>query len=70
MGMFGRVVFTEEITKLQEQGFIAQLDITLLKIRVRSIDHDTKLLFSLNTDIKFNAKAAATGGSRVMFNDS
>ena len=28
MGMFGRVVFTEEITKLQEQGFISQLDIT------------------------------------------
>ena len=68
--MFGRVVFTEEITKLQEQGFISQLDITLLKIRVKSIDYDTKLLFSLNTDIKFNAEAVANGESDVMFNDA
>ena len=70
MGMFGRVVFTEEITKLQEQGFISQLDITLLKIRVKSIDYDTKLLFSLNTDIKFNAEAVANGESDIMFNDA
>ena len=70
MGMFGRVVFTEEITKLQEQGFISQLDITLLKIRVKSIDNDSKLLFSLNTDIKFNAEAVANGESDVMFNDA
>ena len=70
MGMFGRVVFTEEITNLQDKGFISKLDITLLKIRVKSIDYDTKLLFSLNTDIKFNADAVASGESDVMFNDA
>ena len=70
MGMFGRIVFIEEITKLQDQGFISKLDITLLKIRDKNVDNDRKLLFSLNTDIKFNAEAVATCESDVMFNDA
>lgn len=70
IGMFGRVVFTEEITHLQEQGFISKLDITLLKIRDKIVDQDRKLLFSLNTDIKFNADAVASGESNIMFNDA
>ena len=68
--MFGRIVFVEEITHLQEQGFISKLDITLLKIRDKSIDEDKSLLFSLNTSIKFNADAVASGESDVMFNDA
>ena len=70
MGLFGRIVFVEEITKLQEQGFISKLDITLLKIRDKNVDQDKSLLFSLNTDIKFNADAVASGESDVMFNDA
>ena len=70
IGMFGRIVFTEEITKLQEQGFIAKLDITLLKIRDPMIDNDRSLLFSLNTSKKFNAEAVAAGESDIMFNDA
>ena len=70
IGMFGKIVFKEEITKLQEQGFISKLDITLLKIRDRHIDQDKNLLFSLNTKIKFNADAVANGESNVMFNDA
>lgn len=68
--MFGKIVFTEEITKLQEQGFISKLSITLLKIRDKVVDNDKKLLFSLNTDIKFNADAVASGESDIMFNDA
>lgn len=70
MGMFGKIVFTEEITNLQKLGFISKLDITLLKIRDKEIDKDKNLLFSLNTSIKFNAEAVATGESEVMFNDA
>lgn len=68
--MFGRIVFTEEITKLQDQGFISKLDITLLKIRDKIIDDDHNLLFSLNTSIKFNQEAVENGESDVMFNDA
>lgn len=70
MGLFGRVVFVEEITNLQKQGFISKLDITLLKIRVKSIDQDRNLLFSLNSRVKFDAEAVANGESDVMFNDA
>ena len=70
MGMFGRVVFVEEITKLQEEGFISKLDITLLKLRDKKIDQDRSLLFSLNTNVKFNVEAVANGESDVMFNDA
>ena len=70
IGMLGRVVYVEEITKLQDEGFISKLDITLLKIRDKMVDQDRKLLFSLNTDIKFNAEAVANGDSDVMFNDA
>lgn len=70
LGMFGRIVFTEEITKLQDQGFISKLDITLLKIRNKVIDDDHNLLFSLNTNIKFNQEAVENGESDIMFNDA
>ena len=70
MGMFGRVVFTEEITKLQDEGFISKLDITLVKVRDKIVDKDTSLLFSLNTRVKFNAEAVESGESDVMFNDA
>ena len=70
MGMFGKIVYTEDITKLQDQGFISKLDITLLKVRDKNVDNDRNLLFSLNTNIKFNAEAVASGESDVMFNDA
>ena len=70
IGMFGKIVFVEEITNLQDQGFISKLDITLLKIRDRSIDQDRNLPFSLNTRVKFDAEAVANGESDVMFNDA
>lgn len=70
VGMFGKVVFTEEITNLQDKGFISKLDITLLKIRDKVVDADKSLLFSLNTNIHFNAEAVENGESDVMFNDA
>lgn len=70
IGMFGKIVYTEDITKLQDQGFISKLDITLLKVRDKNVDNDRNLLFSLNTNIKFNAEAVASGESDVMFNDA
>ena len=70
MGMFGRVVFVEEITNLQEQGYISKLDITLLRMRDREVDKDRSLLFSLNTNVRFNADAVMSGESDVMFNDA
>lgn len=70
MGMFGRVLYSESITDLQDQGFISKLEITLLKIRDKAVDADKSLLFSLNTKMKFNAEAVEAGESDIMFNDA
>ena len=42
----------------------------MLKIRDKEVDKNTKLPFSLNTEIHFNAEAVANGESDVMFNDA
>ena len=68
--MFGRTLYKVSITDLQDQGFISNVDITLLKVRSKSIDADKSLLFSLNTSIKFNKDAVEAGESDVMFNDA
>ena len=69
-GMFGKTVFVEDIINLQKQGFISNVDITLVKVRSKQIDVNKNLLFSLNCNIKFNAEAVDAGESDVMFNDA
>ena len=69
-GMFGKTLYKIDITDLQSQGFISDIDITLLKVRSKQIDSDKSLLFSLNTDIKFSKEAVEAGQSDVMFNDA
>ena len=70
MGMFGKTVYNVNITDLQERGFISNVSITLVKVRSKQIDSDKSLLFSLNTNIKFNKDAVDAGESDVMFNDA
>lgn len=70
IGMFGKVVYTETITDLQDQGYISKLDITCLHIRDKIVDNDQNLLFSLNTIHKFDAEAVQNGESDIMFNDA
>lgn len=69
-GMFGKTLYTVNITDLQNRGFISNVDITLVKVRSKQIDANKNLLFSLNTNIKFNADAVDAGESDVMFNDA
>lgn len=69
-GMFGKTLYKVSITDLQEQGFISNVDITLVKVRSKQVDADKSLLFSLNTDVKFNKEAVDAGESDVMFNDA
>lgn len=69
-GIFGKTLYTVNITDLQDKGFISNIDITLVKVRSKQIDADKSLLFSLNTNVKFNADAVDAGESDVMFNDA
>lgn len=68
LGLFSRIVYTEEITDLQKRGFISKLKITLLKIFDTYVDKDTNLLFNLNTTRKYCPDEF--GYSEIAFDDA
>jgi hypothetical protein len=43
--MFGRIVYTEDIVRLQKEGFISKLKITQLKITDTYVESDRNILF-------------------------
>lgn len=53
VGMFGRVVYTEDIVKLQDEGYISKLKITLLKITDSVVENDRNYLFHTNSLRKY-----------------
>lgn len=68
IGMFGRVVYEEKITNLQDQGYISKLNITLLDILDKEVEGNRNLLFNLNSLHKF--KPDQNGNTDVFFNDA
>lgn len=51
--MFGKIVYTEDIVKLQQEGYISKLKITLLKIKDTVVENDRNLLFHVNSLRKY-----------------
>ena len=43
--MFGKVLYKEDITALQDKGYISQLKITLLNVFDKNVESDRNLLF-------------------------
>ena len=68
ISMFSRIVHTEEITDLQNQGFISKLKITVLDITDDNIENNTNLLFNLNTRRKYNPDEF--GYSEIAFDEA
>lgn len=68
IGMFGRVVLTENITTLQTKGFISKLKITLLKIIDTVVQKNRKLLFHPYSEVRYQVDE--TGYSDINFNDA
>ena len=56
VGMFGPVVYRENITDLQDGGYISKLDITTIRVFDENVDRDSSLPFSLNTTKKYDAE--------------
>lgn len=54
IGMFGKIVYTEDIVKLQEKGYISKLKITLLKITDSVVENNRNLLFHTNSLRKYH----------------
>lgn len=68
IGMFSRVIYTEDITTLQEKGYISKLKITLLKIIDEVVEQNKKCLFNVNSELKY--RPDEFGYSEILFNDA
>lgn len=68
VGMLGRVVYREEVTSLQDKGYISKLKITLLDILHREVEGNRNYLFNLNPKIKYHQDEF--GQSEIFFNDA
>lgn len=67
-GMFGKTVYTEDITSLQERGYISKLKITLLKIKDNVVAADKNILFNLETTRKY--RPDEFGNSDILFDEA
>ena len=68
VGMFSRIVYTEDIVNLQDAGYISKLKITLLKIVDTVVEGDRNCLFHMNSLKKY--KPDEYGYSEIAFDDA
>jgi len=68
LGLFSKVVYTEDITTLQDQGFLTKLKITLLKIKDMVVEADRNYLFHLDPLQKYHPDEF--GASDIAFDDA
>ncbi len=68
IGMFGRILYTEDIVKLQDAGYISKLKITLLKITDPIIENDKNCLFNTHSSRKY--KPDEFGYSDITFDEA
>lgn len=66
--MFGRVLYTEDIIKLQDAGYISKLKITLIKIVDTAIQNNRNCLFNIYTLKRY--KPDEFGYSEIAFDDA
>lgn len=64
LGLFGKIMYTEEVTNLQSQGFLSKLKINVLSICDKDVDDNKQLLFNLKSVNRY------TEGGDIAFNDA
>ena len=67
-GVFGKVVYREQIQTLQSLGFISKLKITLLHIIDKAVDDNKDLLFNVDSNKKYITDEY--GFSDIQFNEA
>ena len=68
IGLIGRVVYRENVTNLQEKGYISKLKITLLDILHKQVESNRNYLFHTNAKVKYHPDEF--GQSEIFFNDA
>ena len=66
--MIGRVVYREDVTSLQDKGYISKLKITLLDIMHKQVEGNRSLLFHTDSKVKYHQDEF--GQSEIFFNDA
>lgn len=64
IGLFSRIIYTEDIVKLQEEGHLTKLQINVLSITDIKVENDRSIPFNLNSTVKYFE------GGDVAFNES
>lgn len=64
IGLFSRIFYTEDVVKLQREGYLTQLNITLLNIIDSNIEKNKNCLFHVNSRRKYSED------NDIAFNDA
>lgn len=64
IGLFSRIFYTEDVVKLQKEGYLTKLNITLLNIVDNLIENNTNCLFNTRSKIKYSED------NNIAFNDA
>ena len=64
IGLFSRIIYSEDIVDLQESGYLSKLQIEVMYITDEIVENDRNLLFNLHSNRKFDESG------EIAFNDS
>lgn len=64
IGLFSRIFYTEDVVKLQKEGYLTNLNITLLNIVDSLIENNRNCLFNAHSKIKYSED------NNIAFNDA
>lgn len=64
IGLFSRIFYTEDVVKLQKEGYLTNLNITLLNIVDSLIENNRNCLFNVHSKIKYSED------NNIAFNDA
>lgn len=64
IGLFSKIIYTEDIVNLQNRGFISQLKINIINIIDKEVNENKNLLFNIDSTQKY------VEGGNIGFNDS
>lgn len=64
IGLFSRIIYTEDIVKLQEEGYLTKLQIQIISVTDEIVEKDKNVPFNLHSNVKY------IEGGDVAFNEA
>lgn len=64
IGLFSRILYTEDIVKLQNEGYLTKLKIEVLSVKDEAVENDKNIPFNLHSNVKY------IEGGDVAFNEA